>query len=87
MDLEIGKHNSTSEIVFCQVSNFIDFDDLWINVGGRYKMLRYLKAVQMMKQIIEENNLTVMCTIARYACTYQAIAKTDQWDESQRCLV
>jgi len=43
---------------------------------ARY-MLRYLKAVQMMKQIIEENNLTVMFTIARYACAYEAIAKPD----------
>jgi predicted dehydrogenase len=46
-------------------------------------MLRYLKAVQMMKKIIEENNLTVMSTIARYACAYQAIAKPDWWDKSK----
>lgn len=47
-------------------------------------MLRYLKAVQMMKQIINENNLTVMATIARYACAYEAIAKPDWWDKSKR---
>lgn len=47
-------------------------------------MLRYLKVVQMMKQIIEENNLTVMTTIARYACAYEAIAKPDWWDKSKR---
>jgi len=46
-------------------------------------MLRYLKAVQMMKQIIEENDLTVMTTIARYACAYEAIAKPDWWDKSR----
>ncbi|KAJ8487223.1 hypothetical protein ONZ45_g14414 [Pleurotus djamor] len=46
-------------------------------------MLRYLKAVQMMKQIIQENNLTVMATIARYACAYEAIAKPDWWDKSK----
>ncbi|KAJ7582770.1 putative oxidoreductase C terminal-domain-containing protein [Mycena floridula] len=46
-------------------------------------MLRYLKAVQMMKQIIEENNLTVMATIARYATAYEAIAKPDWWDKSK----
>ncbi|KAF8894521.1 putative oxidoreductase C terminal-domain-containing protein [Infundibulicybe gibba] len=46
-------------------------------------MLRYLKAVQMMKQIIEENNLTVMSTIARYACAYTAISKPDWWDKSK----
>jgi len=46
-------------------------------------MLRYLKAVQMMKQIIEENNLTVMATIARYACAYEAIAKPDWWNKAK----
>ncbi|KAF9453196.1 hypothetical protein P691DRAFT_695150 [Macrolepiota fuliginosa MF-IS2] len=46
-------------------------------------MLRYLKAVQLMKQIIEENNLTVMSTIARYACAYESIAKPDWWDKSK----
>ena len=46
-------------------------------------MLRYLRAVQMMKQIIIENNLTVMATIARYACAYEAIAKPDWWDKSK----
>ena len=47
-------------------------------------MLRYLKAVQMMKQVIIDNHLTVMATVARYACAYQAIAKPDWWDKSKR---
>jgi len=47
-------------------------------------MLRYLKAVQMMKKIINDNQLTVMCTIARYACAYEAIAKPEWWDKSKR---
>lgn len=47
-------------------------------------MLRYLKAVQMMKKILIENNLTVMATIARYACAYEAIAKADWWNKSRR---
>jgi hypothetical protein len=47
-------------------------------------MLRYLKAVQEMKQILEVNNLTVMATIARYACAYESIAKPDWWDMSKR---
>ncbi|KAH8833804.1 putative oxidoreductase C terminal-domain-containing protein [Flagelloscypha sp. PMI_526] len=46
-------------------------------------MLRYLRAVQQMKQILIENNLTVMATIARYACAYEAIAKIDWWDKSK----
>jgi len=49
-------------------------------------MLRYLKAVQMMKQIIIENNLTVMTTIARYATAYESIAKPDWWDKSKRYI-
>jgi hypothetical protein len=50
-------------------------------------MLRYLKAVQMMKQIIDENNLIVMATVARYACAYEAIAKPDWWDKSKRWAI
>ena len=48
-------------------------------------MLRYLRATQMMKKIIEENNLTVMATIARYAAAYEAIAKLDWWNKAKRC--
>ncbi|KIL69691.1 hypothetical protein M378DRAFT_175828 [Amanita muscaria Koide BX008] len=46
-------------------------------------MLRYLRAVQMMKQIINDNNLTVMATIARYACAYESIAKPDWWNKAK----
>jgi len=46
-------------------------------------MLRYLKAVQMMKQIINDEGLTVMATVARYACAYESIAKPDWWDKSK----
>ncbi|KDQ60764.1 hypothetical protein JAAARDRAFT_55502 [Jaapia argillacea MUCL 33604] len=46
-------------------------------------MLRYLKAVQQMKQILVENDLTVMSTVARYACAYESIAKPDWWDKSK----
>ncbi|ODO11709.1 hypothetical protein I350_00493 [Cryptococcus amylolentus CBS 6273] len=46
-------------------------------------VLRYLKAVQEMKRIIEENNLTVMATNARYVTTYELAIKTDWWDKSQ----
>jgi len=48
-------------------------------------MLRYLKGVQMIKRIIEDNNLQVMATIARYACAYEAISKPDWWDKSRSC--
>lgn len=46
-------------------------------------MLRYLRAVQTMKCIIRSNDLTVMATIARYACAYTSIAKPDWWDKSK----
>ncbi|KAF4577227.1 hypothetical protein EYR36_005214 [Pleurotus pulmonarius] len=46
-------------------------------------MLRYLRAVQKMKQIIEDNDLTVMATVARYATAYEAINKSDWWDKSK----
>ncbi|KAJ9096332.1 hypothetical protein QFC21_005152 [Naganishia friedmannii] len=45
-------------------------------------MLRYLRCVQKMKQIIAENNLTVMGTVARYACAYEAIAKPAWWNKA-----
>jgi predicted dehydrogenase len=44
-------------------------------------MLRYLRVVQEMKRILLENNLTVMATVARYACAYEAIAKSDWWNK------
>jgi Putative oxidoreductase C terminal domain len=47
-------------------------------------MLRYLKTVQMMKKIIRDNNLTVMATIARYACAYESIVKPDWWNKELR---
>ncbi|GFZ45624.1 Uncharacterized protein JCM24511_03352, partial [Saitozyma sp. JCM 24511] len=45
-------------------------------------MLRYLRCVQRMKQIIHENNLTVMATNARYSCAYEAIAKPAWWNKA-----
>lgn len=38
----------------------------------------------MMKQIINDNNLVVMATIARYACAYESIAKPDWWNKAKR---
>jgi len=48
-------------------------------------MLRYLKAVQEMKRIIEDNDLHVMATTARYICAYEKIAKPDWWNKSLTC--
>lgn len=46
-------------------------------------MMRYLQVVQKMKSIIEENNLTVMATVARYVSSYAHNAKTFWWTKSQ----
>ncbi|CAO1627216.1 unnamed protein product [Parajaminaea phylloscopi] len=48
-------------------------------------MLRYLKVVQKMKQILEENNLKVMATNARYIMAYENTNKPDWWDKSRSC--
>lgn len=55
------------------------------NVVSVGYMLRYLKVVQKMKQILEENNLKVMSTNARYIMAYEHTAKLDWWDKSQSC--
>ncbi|PWN39368.1 hypothetical protein IE81DRAFT_338475 [Ceraceosorus guamensis] len=48
-------------------------------------MLRYLKVVQKMKAIIEENNLKVMATNARYVMAYEHTANFHWWDKAQSC--
>ncbi|KDN37816.1 hypothetical protein K437DRAFT_228972 [Tilletiaria anomala UBC 951] len=53
------------------------------NVVSVGYMLRYLKVVQKMKQILEENNLKVMATNARYVMAYEHTAKPDWWDKNQ----
>ncbi|CAA7271756.1 unnamed protein product [Cyclocybe aegerita] len=63
-----------------KISKMIEDSKTVCSVGY---MLRYLKAVQMMKKIIDENQLTVMSTIARYACAYESISKPDWWDKSK----
>lgn len=40
-----------------------------------------------MKKILEDNKLTVMCTIARYATAYESISKPDWWDKSKRYVL
>jgi hypothetical protein len=45
-----------------------------------------LKAVQEMKKIIRDNNLTVMATIARYANAYESILKPDWWNKELRSV-
>ena len=75
--------SESGAIVSVGCGNFLLYFGASSQSVRRY-MLRYLKATQKMKQIIEENNLVVMATIARYACAYEAIAKPDWWDKSKR---
>ncbi|WRT64126.1 uncharacterized protein IL334_001055 [Kwoniella shivajii] len=44
-------------------------------------VLRYLKIVQQVKKIIEENNLTVMATNARFVVAYELAIKTEWWNK------
>lgn len=46
-------------------------------------MLRYLRVVQKMKSILEENNLNVMATNARYVMAYEQVNKPAWWDKSK----
>ncbi|KZT00427.1 uncharacterized protein LAESUDRAFT_816521 [Laetiporus sulphureus 93-53] len=45
-------------------------------------MLRYSAAVQMMKRIIQENNLIVMGTNARYVMAYEYARKLSWWNKA-----
>ncbi|KAF8311266.1 hypothetical protein DL93DRAFT_1490924 [Clavulina sp. PMI_390] len=48
-------------------------------------MLRYLQAVQKMKEIIKENHLRVMATTARYVAAYDRITQTHWWNKANSC--
>ncbi|WFD07116.1 hypothetical protein MVES1_002473 [Malassezia vespertilionis] len=63
------------------VEDAFEVADMLINSGNLVSvgyMLRYLKVVQKMKQILDENNLEVMSVNAR-----EQTAKLDWWDKSQ----
>ncbi|ORY75361.1 putative oxidoreductase C terminal-domain-containing protein [Leucosporidium creatinivorum] len=47
--------------------------------------LRYLRVVQKMRSIIEDNDLHVMATVARYVCAYPSIRKQAWWMKSRDC--
>lgn len=46
-------------------------------------MLRYLKVVQKMKQIIDENNLMVTAVNGRYVMAYEYLSKSWWWNKKQ----
>ncbi|WFD32284.1 hypothetical protein MSPP1_003329 [Malassezia sp. CBS 17886] len=77
----IEKPVSTSSVQeAAHVSQYLRKKDNIISVGY---MLRYLKVVQKMKQIIAENNLVVMAVNARYAMAYPTNAKAWWWNKDE----
>ncbi|KAK4703353.1 hypothetical protein P7C70_g2865, partial [Phenoliferia sp. Uapishka_3] len=44
-------------------------------------VLRYLKVVQKMRSVLEDNNLEVMATNARYVSTYSAVVNPAWWNK------
>ncbi|KAI0632531.1 putative oxidoreductase C terminal-domain-containing protein [Trametes polyzona] len=63
-----------------RVANVLPKRETIIGVGY---MLRYLKAVQMIKRIIEDNRLVVMGTNARYVMAYEWARKPAWWDKTR----
>ena len=63
-----------------EVAKMLEQNGSLVSVGY---MLRYLKVVQKMKQIIAENDLHVMAVNARYIMAYEHTAKLDWWDKSK----
>lgn len=63
-----------------EVAKMLERNGSLVSVGY---MLRYLKVVQKMKQIIAENDLHVMAVNARYIMAYEHTAKLDWWDKSK----
>lgn len=48
-------------------------------------MLRYLKVIQHMKDIIESTGKPVMMTVAKYVCSYAKIKSDVWWNKSKSC--
>lgn len=63
-----------------EVAKMLERNGSLVSVGY---MLRYLKVVQKMKQIIADNHLRVMAVNARYIMAYEHTAKLDWWDKSK----
>lgn len=65
-----------------RIAQLLEKSDNIVSVGY---MLRYLKVVQKMKQILEENNLKVMATNARYIMAYEHTASFNWWNKASSC--
>ncbi|BFZ59386.1 hypothetical protein YB2330_000395 [Saitoella coloradoensis] len=61
------------------VGEYLDKENVINSVGY---MMRYLRCVRKMKEIIKENNLTVTGTVARYVSSYAKISKPFWWTKS-----
>ncbi|QRV74648.1 hypothetical protein RhiJN_02663 [Ceratobasidium sp. AG-Ba] len=79
--LFVEKPVSTGDVSAARrVAHILSENEVMCSVGY---MLRYLKAVQRMKQIIQDNNLVVMGTNSRYYGAYANGARLDWWDKSR----
>jgi predicted dehydrogenase len=56
--------------------------DVIVSVGY---MLRYLKTVQMMKEIMRDNNIVPLFINARYIMAYEHACKLAWWDKDRSC--
>ncbi|KAK9242186.1 putative oxidoreductase C terminal-domain-containing protein [Lipomyces tetrasporus] len=94
LELELLKHFGSKQTIFIEKPVATTRPEqplevarqLWdagLTIGVDY-MMRYLKVVQKAISIIKENNLTVMCVMARYANAYQRVSKVDWWTKSQQ---
>lgn len=92
LELEIVKLFGTDPVIFTEkpvaavrpaepfkVADRLDATNARIGVGY---MMRYLKVVQKARQIIVDNNLTIMCALARYAFAYNLTRKAEWWRKS-----
>lgn len=64
------------------LAHFLEDNRVIASVGY---MLRYLKVIQHMKNIIEETGKPVMMTVARYVCSYAKIKSEVWWNKSKSC--
>lgn len=81
--LFIEKPISTAPVVNAlNLAHYLEEKRVVASVGY---MLRYLKVIQHMKNIIESTGKPVMMTVARYVCSYAKIKSEVWWNKSKSC--
>jgi len=81
--LFIEKPISTAPVInTLNLAHYLEEKRVVASVGY---MLRYLKVIQHMKNIIESTGKPVMMTVARYVCSYAKIKSEVWWNKSKSC--